>query len=155
MLWLITQKGQATFPVPPALLRCHSLPAESLRPQSWSRAEEFSSVPVSSLPKQYLCIELPGEFCFPFLQDLSIVPESPLLGLVRVVVDHHHLPHLQLVPFEDGPGPGAHVAGAHLHHAVLWVTAGKQGQGHGQQLSQEHSDAHRFILLCGTTITAK
>ena len=32
-----------------------------------------------------------------FLCDTSIVPESSLFGTVKVVVDHHHLAHAELV----------------------------------------------------------
>lgn len=56
-------------------------------------------------------------------RDLGVVPEASLLGVLQVIVDHHLVTHLQLVEAQQGPGPRTNIVRAHLHHAVLRITA--------------------------------
>lgn len=87
-----------------------------LRPERWQDGH---------LPEPDIGIQLP---CCPRLtlpHDLRVIPEAPILRVVRVVVEHDLLAHLQLLPLEDMSGTGPDIPGTHLDHSILRV-AGRE-----------------------------
>lgn len=63
----------------------------------------------SHSPEPDVGIELPRCPGLTLPHDLCIIPEPPILRVVRVVVDHDLLAHLQLLPLEDVSGTGTDV----------------------------------------------
>lgn len=76
-----------------------------------------------SLPEDNLGVDLSCGARLPLPLDLGVVPESPLLGVVWVVVDHNDHSGLQLVPLVYRTGPRANILSQQLNDTVLWVAA--------------------------------
>lgn len=63
----------------------------------------------SHSPEPDIGVQLPHRSGLTLPHDLCIIPEAPVLRVVRVVVDHDLLAHLQLLPLEDVSSTGTDV----------------------------------------------
>lgn len=88
----------------------------------WPRPERWQD---GHSPEPDVGVQLPRCPCLTLPHDLRVIPEAPILRVVRVVVEHDLLAHLQLLPLEDMSGTGTDVPGTHLDHSILRVAGRK------------------------------